>query len=496
MDETIRWRTIDGRTLDSIQKESMLNQDILLPIYRNPLLRDLPRIASLYGMYACFLVGQVNLYFICGYNSQLVMNEPFVTINGDAYPSSYYKKYGELSSPDLFTLDWRAFQVNINAANIAPYIGGGMARMELIRRRMLIHGIKPTPFIYMPSDDAQTLEKFQEYANIPRKLNPSERGKNFKTEENFLLDRLIPEWPIRPDSEKPGYIAWVNLSSYRYDTIDGSTSRRLYQNQKEWQKAFNSKDNNTNFASITRCKTIMDYLKKELDKRGIPYKYPITHEESLKRMQDEINFRKKRFFRDDSDRDDLDESIQETIWMNRYDALIVPMLEWEFGYSQFSQECIDYGKELYSDRHRTPVYGFTLMRSSSDAYTQFKRFAEANQIQYGVMPRSEIRTAYADSIELITEFYNMPIVEMYLQISDLDSSAYHSAAYKEEWNWHPEAGCSTFFDKTGQFVLSPIGRPSGEHGGQAVTPKKYFDKYIAPEENLLKNIMKRSNRIG
>ena len=77
-----------------------LDSKILDSIYRNPLIRELPELAAMYGLYSRFVVSNDCVYFACGVNKDAVHGN-FIYARDTVIPEYLVKKCGYFKRKDV-----------------------------------------------------------------------------------------------------------------------------------------------------------------------------------------------------------------------------------------------------------------------------------------------------------------------------------------------------------------------------------------------------------
>lgn len=77
-----------------------LDSKILDSITKNPLIRELPDLAAMYGLYSRFVVCNDSVYFACGINQEVVHGS-FIYARDTVIPEYLVKKCGYFKREDV-----------------------------------------------------------------------------------------------------------------------------------------------------------------------------------------------------------------------------------------------------------------------------------------------------------------------------------------------------------------------------------------------------------
>lgn len=80
-----------------------LNEGLIESIFKNPVIRDLPKLASLYGFYGRFIVGQTRVFFAYGIDPDAV-NGAFHEAEQTLIPEYVVKKCGYFVTCNTYLL--------------------------------------------------------------------------------------------------------------------------------------------------------------------------------------------------------------------------------------------------------------------------------------------------------------------------------------------------------------------------------------------------------
>ena len=87
-----------------------VSKDMFSLIYKNPCIRDLPKIASLYGLYGTFIIGHTDLFFAFGLSHETVHQEKIVEGAGWVFPEKILKKNRVLARRAVLLPRFQCFQ--------------------------------------------------------------------------------------------------------------------------------------------------------------------------------------------------------------------------------------------------------------------------------------------------------------------------------------------------------------------------------------------------
>lgn len=251
------------------QRGMDVNQNIYKKIYANPAVRDLPRVAALYGCYSSFVVGHKDIFFCYGLSHEAIHQLPIVEAGGWVFPAHIYKKTGYWPGPWFFCRDFNAIKIRDVDADIELIIMY-LAAFELVHYCYKRHGMEMPQFVYI--DEGIERELFDLNIVIDNKLTTdATKYQALGTEEQLLKDIAIPEWPITQSGQKPGYLAYLEFSAFTTCDTNDRKEKKNYERQCDWNDTFRKNLKKDIGEGYSLFKDVADWLFKQLDARDIPY---------------------------------------------------------------------------------------------------------------------------------------------------------------------------------------------------------------------------------
>lgn len=441
-------------------REKEINMDIIDEIFRNPIIRDLPKFASLYGLYSTFIVGQEDIFFVFGFNKELIHHGSFVEAEGTLYPEEELKKVGYMHVPYLFSRDWNVMKIN-DPREIYDYLPAKLETLEMFKTRYAKYGMKMPPYVY-----ASEIEMFEmrKYKAVTDNLTVKDESKRiYEAREKVMLDDIaVWEWPITATSKKPGIIAFVSLSRYYHETTNMSATRKQYNHPETWDELYRKHKGQEVAFPIALTPEAAKYVLGELDKRGIPYTYPRRDNRVHADIMAEATMINRIVYNNDSA---PDENVE--VYFHIHDEGIVRYLMNEYVKKQFSQSEITYGNymfqssaaaRLYQEGDNAPMATY-LFYVPDQFLSTFREATGKMNIKFGYPSIAGCNNCYRHlGAYLITDFKNMAAVDSIVQsfygtmfsmhsVSMMEDSddelrtfSPYGAVYSHRKPWHYEKG--------------------------------------------------------
>lgn len=448
-------------TINELRKSGYeLDNEILQAIYENPMVRDLPRAAGLYGFLSRFVVAQSSIYFVYGMDENLVFGE-FVEARDTIFPVSRVKRYGffdpnqdcgAMMSPGCMV---EKFPLNLDVIYVK------MQSLETLCRAYKKHHFPMPEYITRDSDTMNKLWEFRDVADNPEIVQNHAKQSFQLREWQYLYDLAIWEWPIRPDGKKPGFGAFASHSRYSPRLQNLKEMERLYNNPKVWDKTFRSeKCYGTAMLRDFFDDKELDFVCRGLDQMGIPYIKDFVDKKVVKAATEEKAWYQSFFNNDWYNK----QANAKTLYMSRLD--FGAFLYWEMQYLEtlFTDEEKEYGARLvqdsfdmYDNQMIPATYVFELPYSS---LALFRDYAKENQIPFGFMGTEAVTNELL--LPLIVSYAHMPCILDYLHgekycLSTIHSSSVVGAAHEgrsfakdgrgvfiAERTWSGELGASMY----------------------------------------------------
>lgn len=254
----------------SMKRHGMtVNQSIYEEIFTNPAVRDLPRMAALYGCYSSFVVAHKSIFFVYGMDSMAIHVEPIVESGGWVFPEKVFKKTGYWPGPWFYCRDFNAIRIQNVDTDIRLIMLNLMA-FELIVNRYYRNHMPMPAFFYC--DEKIEREFLDLNIVIDNKLIPESRKQSeIASERQLLEDISIPEWPITQSGKKPGYLAYLHFSPFTTCSENDRKEKRNYERQSGWNDTFKKNLGKNIGEGYFLDKEEADWVLKMLDARDIPY---------------------------------------------------------------------------------------------------------------------------------------------------------------------------------------------------------------------------------
>lgn len=400
-----------------------ISPSIYSAIFQNPYVRDLPDKAALRGMYSRFIVGENDVYFAFGYNKDMVYGD-FIEARGAMIPESVVRKCGyfvpEMDTTDVIRLDCETRKLNGNIQKKLAIIFDLMKCMDFYTARCMRHHIPIPMYCYFSGVD-DISSKFVSMLDNKAVANTATKQSFWAQEDLYLKYCAIPEWPIHPDSKRPGLLAF-SASRYQINTTDLQKIYNLYYHPDNWNSCLYAYDATNPWISLTiLSKEWADYIIKGLDSMKIPCR--IQEDAQVARATKRENF----FFRKLGLYNNFDETVNVAVNSSDYGAFVY----WERKFiseTYFSDAQLELGRQLYF----TPQTAAYMFMVNVAMLKDVLRIMGDYNIQVG-FPADYPGNLQEDSaVWLITEISNLPLVLDILNV--LNTNDYHTHFYGMDFN--------------------------------------------------------------
>ena len=395
-----------------------LDSKILDSIYRNPLIRELPELAAMYGLYSRFVVSNDCVYFACGVNKDAVHGN-FIYARDTVIPEYLVKKCGYFKREDIhcglinlqclvLSLDDRSSLFHGQVTGMRP-AASLFATMETYCRLYRKHGMEVPEFVFSDRHALEELQTCLLAQSSTELLSNAEKQSYWSREEVLLRDHAVWHWPINK-REDTGFCAFSACSRYAPDTDHLSKALRHYRHPEKWEKRFQIGKMDSFLFHETHDEPQTAFLMAGLTSMGIPYKTEVYDQRYLKDKRQE-SLELQRLLGHGKN---LTET--RTIALHKYDMGALAFLLTEYLKSQFSKEEHEIGKRLYYGLEHTrdtkkAAYLFFMDRAFLE---DFREFAACNHILWG-FPADCMEGLEADKgCFLISETRNMPLIRDFL----------------------------------------------------------------------------------
>lgn len=464
MEKKEKWKLMQAQ-----ENGEQLDSKILDSITKNPLIRELPDLAAMYGLYSRFVVCNDSVYFACGINQEVVHGS-FIYARDTVIPEYLVKKYGYFKREDVhcgllnlqcavLSLDDRSSLFHGQITGMKPS-ASLFATMETYCRLYRKHGMNIPEFIFSDRhalDELQTCLLAQTNTKL---LSNAEKQSYWTREEALLKDHAIWHWPISK-VEDAGFCAFSVCSRYALDTSNLTKALRHYRHPKKWEKLFQNGKLDSPLFHETHDEPQMAFLMAGLTSMGIPYKAVVYSQRCLKNKQQEKLDLGQRLVH----KKNLTET--QTIALHKYDMGALAFLLTEYLKSQFSKKEHEIERKLYYGLgHTNDTEKAAYMFFIDSAFLgDFRDFAAKNHILWG-FPADSMEGFEADKgCFLIAEAESMPLIQDFL----------YKKIYKE-FSTHAistigQPGCEVrTYDsnRISAWVMTPGITKIGEKGQQAI----------------------------
>jgi len=395
-----------------------LEPNIMDSIYKNPIIRELPKLAAMYGLYGRFVVSNDCVYFACGVNKDVVHGD-FICARDTVIPEYLVKKCGYFLREDVhcgllnlqcvvISLDDRSslFHGQVTSMHSAASL---LATMETYCHLYKDHGMDIPEFVSSDRHALDELHTCRLALTNQDVLSQSERAAYWKREELLLKDHAIWHWPINKQ-EDADFSAFSACSRYALNTSSLTKAQRHYKHPEKWEKVFRNKTFDCNFFNETHDDGQMAFLMAGLDSMGIPYRTDIYDEKFLRScQQEEIALGQALTLK-------FIQVPMKTIALHRSDVGALALLLTEYLRSQFSEKEHETGKSLYYGSEHTNRTERSAYLFFMDAVflNDFRPYAAKNQIRWG-FPSDIMDGCESDKgCFLVAELDSMTLIRTFL----------------------------------------------------------------------------------
>lgn len=392
-----------------IDNHIKLNEDLINCIFKNPIIRDLPKLATLYGFYSRFIVGQTKIFFAYG-TDQSVINGPFHEAEETVIPEYVVKKCGYFVSwnTNLLCPRCEVFEIPEKDTTRTYALSNRMMLLERMVNEYKEFELQIPEYIELsPSDYRRFMDFFHITDNRTIKENTAKESWK-QRERQFLQDIAIWEWPMTLNGPKPGFTAFTAWSRYSIHSTNLDESLKVYNNPKMWQRIFESEESSLYHTMFVEPKNAAEYIMHGLDKMGIPYC----------RMREDKEIRKAAIHEKELLGNVLPDSFADmekrvSFFISKYDEGAVIYWMREYTKTLFTPEQLRYGNELYYgtdwwNKGQDPA-GY-LFFVPAGAMQWFMKWAERHQVKIGYPDAGWLNRYSATGVYLITEYCNMPLI--------------------------------------------------------------------------------------
>ena len=421
-----------------IKKGYKLNEKIMKLIYSNTIIKDLPAMAALYGLYSSFVIGYKKVYFVFGYNKNAVHYSTLVeAADGYVYIKDDLDKTGFTSGIDgLYCTKFNSIPIDENTTAIDLRMAFYKIRdVETIVNGYRRFGLDLPDYVYYDGSIMAELYDIIFYTDN-KKIKPFMKDRKREEEIGLLKDIAIPEWPISPSGRKPGYIAFVSLSRYNPSSENTILESSFYNMPIRWNAEFKKRMKKSQITKFTCDEKKAEFLKAEFKKRDIPF-YDISAFDKAKKKRDSIyndtSYVRKRIFKEYQVYDD--EMKYTTFVIHPFDEGILKYVLSLYPDTLFTDEQKKYGNSLfysyYQDRLKesgkyVPCASFIFYVPESDIETFLTYINERTDVKIGYCDADALRNDPAMGIPMIVDIIDMPVVEYYLRKTMFLIMSFHS----------------------------------------------------------------------
>lgn len=171
-----------------------VDEDILDEIYKNPVIRDLPELATLYGLYSTFVVGQREIYYVYGFNKELIRHGVFFESRETVIPKDVAERAGYVDfskdMPFLIGGDYNVERLSDVQENYT-YLAWKMMSLEMLKCRYETYGMEMPQLCIWDPEDIMELKKYIDIIdNLAIRDNQAKEAYRRK-EKEFLEDIAI-----------------------------------------------------------------------------------------------------------------------------------------------------------------------------------------------------------------------------------------------------------------------------------------------------------------
>ena len=243
------------------------DHDIFNSIFMNPIVKELPDFAGAYGLYAKFVVTDLHLFFVFGYDENLIKGEWYAH-GRTLTPQSYIDKFGYIDNPALFGLAYQVFLIE-NPVNL-NYLGSVMSIMELLHNSYIDNKVEEPKFVYSAASTVSSINGYRTLTDNPffNSKEGIELGRNLTRE--LLNNIAIYDFPVTSHT-KIGESAFnaAGVCRYGLDEEEPKECRKLWKNPGKWDDALKKfKLFRYRFSASKEC---IKFIAKRLDEVNVPY---------------------------------------------------------------------------------------------------------------------------------------------------------------------------------------------------------------------------------
>lgn len=402
---------------DMFKNNAVVNKPIANTILQNPFIRDLPNMAALCGLYSRFLVGAEDVYFVFGFNKEVVYGK-FIEARDSMISEAVVKKCGyfvpEKDAPNVICLDCEARKLTGDTSEILNEIRSIVGKMDYFGARLKRHKLKFPPYIYFDLKDMDL--NCMSMVDNPAVVNNHAKQTAWRSEEKDLIACMIPEWPIHPKGEKPGFLAFM-ASRYMPNDISYRKLQGLYKNERRWEEyLLSNKTMHQTVRFTCDSKEMASAIIKGMNSMKIPCE--IVRDEDVRWVSEQNSF-----FRESGIRKDATDGVG--ICFNKLDTGAFDY--WFHDYianHYFTEEQRTFGDKLYKDPE-VASYEFNIQMCVLES--ALKKFEEKSiSIGFPANHPSNLKCK-KDSVWMNCELYELPLVLSILH--ELRTYEYYSHQY-------------------------------------------------------------------
>lgn len=421
----LSYSEISSMTLrELIENHIPLNEDLVSSIFRNPLIRDLPSFASLYGFYSRFIVGQTKVFFAYGIDPD-VINGVFHEAEGTVIPDYVVQKCGYFVSwkEELLCPRCEVFEIPAGNLNKTSVLSNRMGILERVIHEYKDLGLPLPEYIDLSTSDFSRLEDLYHVTDNQTLLKNEAKEKRRNQERQLLLDIAIWEWPITLRGKKPGFTAFCGWSRYSIHSTNLEESLRVYNNPRLWQGVFESEKSSNYHTLLREPKKSAEFIMRGLDRMKIPY---CLYKEDKEFQKEKA--REKKNLDNVLPRIVRDEEECVSFFVSKLDEGSVIYWMCEYTKTLFTPEQLRYGNELYYgtdwwNKEQDPA-GYLFFVPGND-FNRFMECADANQIKIGYPDAGWLKSHYTSGVYLISEYSNMPLINDILHRLQYSELSFH-----------------------------------------------------------------------
>ncbi len=408
---------------DLKRKRYKVDEDILDEIYKNPVIRDLPELATLYGLYSTFVIGQKEIYYVYGFNKELIRHGAFFESRETVIPKDVAERAGYVNfskdMPFLIGGDYNVERLSDVQENYT-YLAWKMMSLEMLKCRYEKYGMEmPQLCIWDPADIMELKQYIDIIDNLTIRDNQAKEAYRRK-EKEFLEDIAIWEWPITPVGRKPGQMAFLLASRYAAGLNSDKNRTYLYEHPKAWEKNYLSDPQDTVSTIFRMPADEGDYVRRGLNKMGIPYKAVPKDMHMEEYRLAEAAMLRDVLYKEMQNAGPSDTMVE--FCVHKFDIGAVLYWTYQFTKTKFTREELAYGKTLFRSTIRNrmesgetdPEVAAYLFFVPYNFFEAFKQYSTEMNIRFGYPDADWLETDYYDGVYLITEFSNMPVVDHWL----------------------------------------------------------------------------------